>query len=64
MTYVSTERSFTDAAARVTGQRYCTHCQCFRKAEGGLLLKAGNNRTRWVCVACQKGAKERGGNGQ
>lgn len=56
--WVSTEEQMTAAAVRVTGQKYCTHCQAFRKAEGGLLLKVGNNRTRWVCASCRKRSEE------
>jgi hypothetical protein len=49
--WTSTEKAATDAQAKIIG-RFCTRCRRHRPVEGGETLKAGSNRTRWVCEPC------------
>ena len=48
---LSTEAKVTVAQERVIG-RFCSRCRRHRPTDGGATLKAGSNRTRWVCAAC------------
>jgi hypothetical protein len=48
---LSTESRVTKAQERVIG-KFCTRCRRHRPTEGGATLKAGSNRTRWVCAPC------------
>jgi hypothetical protein len=48
---LSTESRVTKAQERVIG-KFCTRCRRHRPTEGGATLKAGSNRTRWVCKPC------------
>jgi hypothetical protein len=51
--WTSTERLATEAQTKIIG-KFCSRCRTHKKAEGGALLQAGSNRTRWVCTACLK----------
>ena len=52
------------AAAIVTGKRFCSHCQQQRPAETGKWLVSANGlNRRWKCGACVERAKERASGG-
>jgi hypothetical protein len=49
--HYSTEAKVTVAQEKVIG-KFCTRCRRHRDPAGGATLKAGSNRTRWVCAPC------------
>lgn len=44
----------TTAAAPIvsTPQKFCTHCNLFRAAEGGRMVRNGYNRKVFRCAPC------------
>ena len=48
---LSTESKVTEAQKRLIG-KFCTRCRRHKDPAGGATLKAGSNRTRWVCAPC------------
>jgi hypothetical protein len=49
--HYSTESKATKAQEKILG-KFCTRCRRHKDPAGGATLKAGSNRTRWVCVSC------------
>jgi hypothetical protein len=48
---MSTESRTTRAQEKIIG-KFCTRCRRHKAVDGGATLKAGSNRTRWVCKPC------------
>lgn len=48
----TTTAKATDAAAKVTGKRYCSHHQGEAAVDAGSYVQCNKSR-RWVCDRCQ-----------
>lgn len=50
----------TQAAATITGSRWCGQCQMNRTVEGGVWKSLnGGQRRRWMCSSCTQRQVER-----
>jgi hypothetical protein len=53
-------RKATQAAATITGSRWCGQCQMNRTVEGGVWKSLnGGQRRRWMCSSCIQRQVER-----
>jgi len=54
----TTTAKATDAAARITGKRYCSHHQGEAAVDAGSYVQCNKSR-RWVCDRCQTKSRMR-----
>jgi hypothetical protein len=53
-------KAATQAAAKVTGQLYCTNCASLRPKEGGIWkIMQNGTRRRFKCAQCVENQKNR-----
>lgn len=46
-------QAVTDAEAKITGKKFCSHHQGMVSIEDGAMVIRGKSR-RWICYACQQ----------